>query len=141
MSPLMVSCRGMARHGYNELGVAVDLAVDVHLSIVLFDHNVMADRQAETSALAGRLGGEERFENLRAHRLRNADAIVAHTRLHLLTQIARCQAEHPLDAVGGFLLGTLGGYIEAVANDVDQRARELLWVKLCDAGGRVEILL
>ena len=47
----------LARQGNDELGEGVDLTVHAQLSTVLFDHDIVAERQAESGALARRLGG------------------------------------------------------------------------------------
>ena len=53
----------------------------VIVAAVLLRDDVVADRQAEAGALAGRLGGEERLEQLVPDLGRNADAVVAHADL------------------------------------------------------------
>ena len=50
---------------------------DLERPAMLLDDNVVAKREAESSAFAGRLGGEERIEHFRLHLVRNAGAVVA----------------------------------------------------------------
>src|SRR5690348_13896815 len=60
-----------------ELGKLADLALDFDRSSVLLGHDVIADREAETSALPGWLRREERLEQLIFHVGRYADPIIA----------------------------------------------------------------
>ena len=47
-----------------ELSEIADLAIDGDRAAMLLGHDVVADRQAETGSLAGRLRGEERLNSL-----------------------------------------------------------------------------
>ena len=47
-----------------ELGEFADLAVDLDRAAMLLGDDVIADREAEPGAFAGRLGREERLEQL-----------------------------------------------------------------------------
>ena len=60
----------------------IDLAVDRDRAAVLLGDDVVGDRQAEAGAFAGRLGGEERLEQLVADVLGDAGAVVAHADFH-----------------------------------------------------------
>jgi hypothetical protein len=50
------------RQAYRELGELADPAIDGDRPAMLLRHDVVADREAEAGALAGRLGREERLE-------------------------------------------------------------------------------
>ena len=64
---------------------------------VLLRYDLVADRQPKPGALAGRLGREERLEQLIPVFRRNADAIVAHPDLNAFAELAgrdlQCRAE------------------------------------------------
>src|SRR5215831_16955884 len=66
-----------SRQPNSELGEIADLAIDGDRAAVLLGHDVVTDRETETGALAGRLGGEERLEELVAQFGGDADAVVA----------------------------------------------------------------
>ena len=55
---------------------------------MLLGDNVVADRQAQPGSLAGRLGREERLEQLVAKLRRDAGAVVAYRDLDRIAQIA-----------------------------------------------------
>ncbi len=69
--------RGGARQHDPELGEFAGLGLDLDRAAVLLDDDVVAEREAETGAFAGRLGGEERIEDLVAHLGRDAGAVIA----------------------------------------------------------------
>src|SRR5580692_10630574 len=68
----------LARQPYRELAVVADLAVHGDVAAMLLRDDVVGDRQAETGAFAGRLGGEERLEQLVPDVGRYAGAVVPH---------------------------------------------------------------
>ena len=53
-----------ARQPNGEFGELSDPTIDLDRTAMLLGHNVVADRQAETGSLAGRLRGEERLNSL-----------------------------------------------------------------------------
>ncbi len=63
-------------------------AVDRDRAAVLLRDDVVADRQAEAGAFAGRLGGEERLKQLVPDLGRDAGAVVAHPDFDRLAQVA-----------------------------------------------------
>ena len=65
-----------ARQAHGELGERAHLAVDLDRTAVLLRDDVVADRQAEPSALTGRLGREERLEQFVPDLGRNAGPVV-----------------------------------------------------------------
>src|SRR5215472_7846042 len=87
----------LARKANCELCERTRLARDRNAAAVLLRHNVVADRQAEAGALAGRLGGEERLEQLVPDFLRNADTVVTHSDLHRVSQLPRDDRECGLE--------------------------------------------
>ena len=78
-----------ARQADGEFGELADFAVDRDRAAMLLRDDVVADRQAEPGALAGRLGREERLEQLVADLRRDADAVVAHPDLDRVADVAR----------------------------------------------------
>src|SRR5690349_17866249 len=91
--PAECSCRGLcwrrmqARQADCEFGELADPAVDGDRAAVLLGDDVPADREAEARPLAGRLGGEERLEQLVPDLGRNAGAVVPDTDLDRLAEI------------------------------------------------------
>jgi hypothetical protein len=53
---------GGAREADGKLGKLIGLAIDGDRAAMLLRHDVVADREPEPGAFAGRLGGEERLE-------------------------------------------------------------------------------
>ena len=74
------------------------LAVDLDRAAMLLGDDVVADREAEPGALAGRLGREERLEQLVPDLGRDAGAVVAHPDLDRLAEIARRHLERRPEA-------------------------------------------
>jgi len=72
-----------------EFGEIIDLAIDLDRAAVLLGHDVVADRETEAGALAGRLGREERLEQPVAQFGRDANAVVADADLDSGAEIAR----------------------------------------------------
>src|SRR5215471_2415744 len=86
--PKAVVKSGVAPQPYRELAVFADLAVHGDAAAMLLRDDVVGDRQAEAGALAGRLGSEERLEQLVPNVGWYAGAIVSHTDLHRLPGVA-----------------------------------------------------
>src|SRR6516162_11334972 len=76
-------CPAPARQPHRELGEVADFAIDHDGAAVLLRYDLVADRQPKAGTLAGRLGREERLEQLLPVLQRNANAIVAHPDLDL----------------------------------------------------------
>src|SRR5438128_905190 len=79
---LCCPCRDPAvlgpRQAYREFTILPELAVDRDHAAVLLRDDIVADRQAEAGALAGRFRGEKGLEQSVARFGRDADAVVAH---------------------------------------------------------------
>src|SRR5262249_17564169 len=114
------------REPYRELAVFANLAFDRNAAAVLLRDDVVADRQAKAGALPGRLGGEERLEQLVPDLLGDADAVVANPDLHRVGQLTCRDAERGIEA--GRCLHALAPArrIEPVAEQVQQHARDVL---------------
>src|SRR5215471_17408110 len=114
-----------SRQPYRELGEVTDFAIDRDRAAVLLRDDLVADRQPKPGALAGRLGREERLEQLVPVFRRNTDAIVTHPDLDALAELAgrdlQCWA---VSSVA--LAAPLVGGIEAVADEVEEHASQLL---------------
>jgi hypothetical protein len=82
-----------SRQSNGEFGELDRLALNLDCAAVLLGHNVIADRQSETGALAGRLGREERLEQLVLDLRRDASAVVTHPDLDRVAGFARCYCE------------------------------------------------
>src|ERR1700746_2551115 len=72
-----------------ELGKRANFAVHLDRAAMLLCHDVPADRQAEPSSFAGRLGREKWLEYPVQKFGPDADAIVAHADFYHLAEIAR----------------------------------------------------
>src|SRR3954464_829720 len=83
----------LARQADRELGVGVLFTCHLDRAAMLLRDDVVADRQAQTSAFACRLGREERLKELVPDLARDASAVVAHSHFDCLTEIARCHSE------------------------------------------------
>ena len=64
LCPAATGREHLARQGNNEFGEHIDLAFHRDPAAMLLRDDVVGDRQTEASALAGWLGGEERWNSL-----------------------------------------------------------------------------
>src|SRR6516165_9528979 len=114
-----------SRQPHRELGEVTDFAIDRDRAAVLLRYDLVADRQSKPGALAGRLGREEGLEQLVPVFRRNTDAIVAHPDLDASVELAgrdlQCRAVSSVALAAALVSG-----IEAVADEVEEHARELL---------------
>jgi hypothetical protein len=94
---------------------------------VLLDNNVVADGEAKTGALSGRLGCEERIEHLLLHLGRNAGAVVADPDFHLIAKAARRGRKGWLIAIVTRLRFPFCRRIKAVGNQVQKNPGDVLW--------------
>src|SRR6516225_4914536 len=102
-----------SRQSHRELGEVTDFTVDRDGATVLLGDDLVADRQSKPGTLAGRLGREERLEQLVPVFRRNTDAIVAHPDFDASVEPAGRHLQ--CRAVGSAALATaLVGGIEAV---------------------------
>ena len=87
---------------------------------------------------AGRLGREERIEHLLLHLGRNAGAVVADPDFDAVAEVlGRGRKRRLVAAAVGFRFA-LGRGVEAVGNQVEQHAGDLLREQIDLAGGRIE---
>src|SRR5262249_43014152 len=93
---------------------------------MLLGHDVVADRKAETGALAGRLGGEERLKELVFDLLWNANAVVADVYFNRIAQIACRYLQGRLELRIAPLLLAFGSGVEAIAEKVETDAGDVL---------------
>jgi hypothetical protein len=63
------------------------LRIDLNRSAMLLDDDVVTDGQAKSSPFSGRLGREERIEDLLLHLGWNAGAVVADPDLHAVAEV------------------------------------------------------
>jgi hypothetical protein len=70
-----------------DLGELSGRRVDLNRPAMLLDDNVVADREAKTGALSGRLCGEEGVEHLVFDIRRNASAVIADLDFHAIAKI------------------------------------------------------
>src|SRR5579864_3809837 len=78
-----------SRQSNGEFGELLRVALDLDRATVLLSHDVVADRQPKAGPLAGRLGREERLEQLVLDVGRDANAVVANPHLDHVAEIAR----------------------------------------------------
>src|SRR6516164_3382141 len=76
-----------SRQPHCELGEVTEFAIDRDGAAVLLRYDLVADRQPKPGAFAGRLGCEERLEQLLPVLRRNANAIVAHPDLDAFAEL------------------------------------------------------
>src|SRR6516225_4534554 len=112
-----------SRQPHRELGEVADFAVDRDSAAVLLRYDLVADRQPKPGALAGRLGREERLEQLIPVFRRNTDAVVTHPHLDAFAELAgrdlQCRA-----VSAATLAATLVSGIEAVGYEVEEHASQ-----------------
>jgi hypothetical protein len=97
---------------------------------MLLDDDVMRDGKAQPCSLPGRLGGEERIEHLLPHLGQDTGAVVEDPDLDCLAEAPCGDAENRLKAfITGFNLAP-GRGVEAVGNQIKQRTRDFLRIKL-----------
>src|SRR6478735_11685954 len=115
--------------------------MDLDLSAVLLDDDIVRHRQSKPCSLAGRLRREEGIKHLFLHLGRNADAIVADADLHGAAEVLGLREQRWLET--GFAVFRLapGRRIEAVRDQVEQRAGDLLWKQLGRTGAGIEAAL
>ena len=114
-----------SRQSHRELGEVADFAVDCDGAAVLLGYDLVADRQPKPGALAGRLGREERLEQLVVVFRWNTDAIVTHPDLDAFAELAGRNLQYR--AVSSVALAApLVGGIEAISYEVKEHARHLL---------------
>src|SRR6516225_2795156 len=115
----------VSRQPHRELGEVADFAIDRDGAAVLLRYDLVADRQPEPGALAGRFGREERLEQLVPVFQGNTDAVVAHPDLDAFAELAR--RDFQCRAVSSVALAApLVGGIEAIAYEVEEHASQLL---------------
>src|SRR6516162_6331161 len=82
-----------SRQPHRELGEVTDFAIDRDGAAVLLRYDLVADRQPKPGALAGRLGREERLEQLVPVFQGNTDAVVTHPDLDAFAELAGCDLQ------------------------------------------------
>src|SRR5215471_17233467 len=108
-----------SRQPYRELGEVTDFAVDRDGAAVLLGYDLVADRQPKPSALASRLGREERLEQLIPVFRRNTDAIVTYPDLDAFAELAGCHLQsRPISSVA--LAAPLVSGIETIAYEIKE---------------------
>src|SRR5580700_7769990 len=115
-----------ARQVDREFGELADSAVDLDRAAMLLGDDVPADRQTEAGALAGRLGGEERLKQLVPDLGRNAGAVVADADFDRLAEIVRRRCQGRLELGVASLPLALGGGVEAIAEQIEADAGDVL---------------
>jgi hypothetical protein len=106
----------------DEFGVFADLAVDPDCAAVLLGHDIVADREAESGALAGRLGREEWLEQLFPDFGRNADAVVTDADFNGVPEIACRHGQDRPECPVAVLPQALVRGVEAIAKEVQKAA-------------------
>src|SRR5271156_6143684 len=106
---------------------------------MLLDDDVVAQRPAEPGTFAGRLGGEERIENLRLDVGRNASAVVANLDLHAIAQIPGRSGERRFEVRIAALSLALGARVKAIRDQIQQHSVEFLRIEIDLAYAGIEI--
>src|SRR5260370_26516905 len=110
------------RQTYGELGESADLAGDLDRAAMLMGDDVVANRKSKPGAFPGRLGGEERLEELVLDLGGNADAVVAHPNLDGLAEIPRGNRQQGVERPVAFLALALVRGIATVAEQVEEHS-------------------
>src|SRR5215469_6884104 len=93
---------------------------------MLLGDDVVADRKAEAGALAGWLGREEWLKELVSQFRRDADAVVADADFNGVAEILRRYLQSGLELGVAPLPLALGGGIEAIAEQIEADAGDVL---------------
>ena len=93
---------------------------------MLLGHNVVANRKAEARSFAGRLRGEERLKELVFDFWWNATAVVADVDFNRIAQIPCRHLQGRLELRVAPLLLAFGSSIEAIAEQVETNAGNVL---------------
>src|SRR5438067_1980101 len=107
----------MAGQADGKLGERAGFALDPDRAAMLLGDDVVADRQSEPGAFAGRLGREKRLEQAGAVFRRDANAVVVYPDLDHIAEIARPHLQHQTVSVSG-LPAALARGVKAVADQV-----------------------
>ena len=108
---------------------------------MLLRNDVIADRQAEPGALAGRLGGEEWLKELVLDLRGNAGAVVADAEFDPIAEISRRYLQGRLELRIASLLLAFGRRVEAIAEQVETNAGDVLGHQFDRGDGIGEIAL
>src|SRR5215831_14807637 len=108
---------------------------------MLLGHDVVADRKPEARPLAGRLGGEEWLKQLVFDFHWNANAVVADVDFDRITQIACRHLQGRLELWVAPLLLAFGSRVEAIAEQVETDAGDVLGDEFDRSYGLGEISL
>src|SRR5439155_22118183 len=92
----------------------------------LLGHDVVADREAEAGALAGRLCREERLKKLVSYLVGNAGAVVTNTDFDCIAEISCRYLQGRLERRIASLPLAFGGGVETVADQVETDAGDVL---------------
>src|SRR3984885_13783270 len=93
---------------------------------MLFGENFIADRQPESCALATRLCGEKRLEELVPDFGGNAASVVAHPHLDAFAKIARSHGQRRFELPVVCFSPALVRGIESIAEEIEEHARDIL---------------
>src|SRR5262249_11089949 len=136
------SCPGkrcaLARKNDPKLSVCAGLGVDIDRPAMLLDDDVMADRKTKPRPFASRLCCEERIEHPFFHFRQNSVAIVSNPDFDAVAEIfCRCR-QRRLIAISPIQRLALCCSIKAIRNEVEEDARNLLWIEIGLAGSRIK---
>src|SRR5262245_61036224 len=98
----------------SELSVVADMAINLDRAAVLLGYDVIADRQAQTGPLAGRLGREERLEQLVLDLRRDARTVVSNADLDRIVEISRRHLQSGFEIWVASLPLAFGRRVEAI---------------------------
>ena len=118
------NCR--ARRNNSGLGILARLQLDLYRSRMLLHDDVVSDGQAKAGTLSGWLGREEGIEHLFPHFKGNAAAVVANRDLDAVAKVLRRSRKSRLKAFTRVLPFTFTRRIEAVGDQVQESACDLL---------------
>src|ERR1700730_6951828 len=113
------------RGSRSKFGELADLAIDGVRAAMLLGHDVVADREAKPGALTGRLGREERLEQLVLDLRDYAGAVVADADFDCIAEISCRYLQHRLKA-GLIAPAAFGGGVETVAEQVETDPSDVL---------------
>src|SRR4029077_12420972 len=121
-----------------ELGELSGFGIDLYRPGMLLDDDVVTDREPKPRTFARWFGRKERIEHLVPDLRRNPNTIVTYPDLYAVAEAFGRSRDGGLKAIAALLSLALGCRVEAVRDEVEQDAGDLLWKSIDLAGRRVE---
>src|SRR5262245_8420927 len=124
-----------------DLGELAGLCVNLNCARMLLDDDVMADGEAEASALSGRFGRKEWLKHLFFHVRRYASAVVTDPDFHTITKVSSRGCERRLVVAPIGFSSAPGRSIKAVCNQIKKSPPDVLRKNVCPTSRWIKGLL